>query len=672
MKKIVFTLFVLLPCMVYSQSVMTPELLWSLGRVAVVAESPTGNQLIYRVSKTDIATEKSRSTYFLMDMRTKQTKPIQIFEGKMFVQWDEQGLYARSGNTLLRSTDLGLTWNSIYSDLKDAMDVRVSPDGRWIAYSMEVSMEKTAGNEIYHDATNSTAQIYTDLGYRHWDQWYTGKVNHVFLSAMDGSSTTDLLHGLPYNCPTKPFGGVEDFVFTRDSKALIYVTKTAEGKEAMQSTNTDLYYYDIEKKSARNITSSIKGYDLHPCVSPDNNWVLWSSMKHDGYESDKADLMIQNLRTGAMYNLTENWDETVSGDFRWSRDGKKIYFTAAYRGTQQLFAIQLPKAINERSTFQVNQITRGDFNLTTIGGEFQNELIISRTDFNHAAELYAVYISHGTMADVSKVNAEIYNQIGLSKSELKMIKTADGQTMGVWVIYPPNFDPSKKYPSLLYCQGGPQSALSQFYSLRWNFQLMAANGYIVIAPNRRGMPGWGVKWNEAISKDWGGMPMHDYLSAADAMAAEPYIDKDRMGCVGASYGGYSVYMLAGIHQGRFKSFIAHDGLFDMKSWYGTTEELWFANWDLGGNYWDLPVPKAYDTFNPSNFIQQWNTPILIIQGGLDFRVPIEQGLQAFQAAQLRGIKSKLLYFPDENHWILHPHNGLVWQREFFSWLKQTL
>jgi dipeptidyl aminopeptidase/acylaminoacyl peptidase len=291
---------------------------------------------------------------------------------------------------------------------------------------------------------------------------------------------------------------------------------------------------------------------------------------------------------------------------------------------------------------------------------------------NHANELYAVDVSSGAMRQLTHENDITYNTIKLSRTELRKVKTTDNRQMGVWVIYPPDFDPSKKYPTLLYCQGGPQSALSQFYSFRWNFQLMAANGYIIVAPNRRGMPGWGVKWNEDISKDWGGQPMADYLSAIDAVSQEPYVDVSRLGCVGASYGGYSVFMLAGMHGNRFKSFIAHDGLFDLKSWYGTTEELWFANWDLGGPYWQKPQPKSYTKSDPSLHVDKWNTPIMIIQGGIDFRVPIEQGLEAFQAAQLKGIKSKLLYFPNENHWILHPQNAIVWQREYFKWLKETL
>jgi dipeptidyl aminopeptidase/acylaminoacyl peptidase len=301
----------------------------------------------------------------------------------------------------------------------------------------------------------------------------------------------------------------------------------------------------------------------------------------------------------------------------------------------------------------------------------KNSLLVSKTDINHASEIFSVNLKNGELKPVTEANKDMYAKLAQGKSELKMVKTSDGKEMGVWFHYPPNFDPNKKYPTLVYCQGGPQSALTQFFSTRWSFALMAANGYIVVAPNRRGMPGWGTQWNEEISRDWGGQPMKDYLAATDFAKTLPYVDGERVAAVGASYGGYSVFMLAGIHENRFKTFIAHDGLFDMKSWYLTTEELWFANWDLGSP-WEKPLPKAYTEFNPSNFVDKWNKPIMIVQGGIDFRVPYEQGQEAFQAAKLRGLKSKLVYFPNENHWVLHPQNGLVWQREFFGWLKETL
>jgi dipeptidyl aminopeptidase/acylaminoacyl peptidase len=291
---------------------------------------------------------------------------------------------------------------------------------------------------------------------------------------------------------------------------------------------------------------------------------------------------------------------------------------------------------------------------------------------NHAAELYGFNIKKGTERVITHTNDEIYNSIALSKIEKRWVKTTDGKEMLTWVILPPNFDSTKTYPTLLYCQGGPQSAVSQFYSFRWNFQLMAANDYVIIAPNRRGLPSFGTEWNEAISKDWGGQAMKDYLAAFDEISKESYIDQNNAGAVGASYGGYSVYMLAGIHEKRFKSFVAHCGLFNLESWYGSTEELFFANFDIGGPYWENPAPKSYAKFSPHKYAQNWDTPIFVIHGGRDYRVPDTQGMEAFQVAQLKGLKSRFLYFPKEGHWVLQPQNGLVWHREYFKWLDETL
>jgi len=674
MKKISLFLFALMPWYAQAQKVMTPELLWSLGRVSAITATPDATSLLYKVSKTDISTEKTNSEYFLLNTSTGQSATTELLAGRSFVQWDKNGLYAVQGDELVRSTDGGKTWTTISVQVKDAENLRISPDGKWVAFSKPVQTAKVYGKDLYQDAGKSNVQIYSDLNYRHWDTWSDGTVNHIFLASIDNPRTPvkDLLEGEPYDSPQKPFGGSEDFVFSPDSKTIVYVCKKKVGKAYAVSTNTDLYAYDISDGKTSNLTEGMPGYDMSPAFSPDGKKIAWLSMKRDGFEADKNDIVVMDVQTKAKMNVTAAWDETVDGGFIWSNKSDALYFNAAIKGTQQLFTVAVPANLMVRIAPAVRQITSGNFDITGIYAQVQNNLIVSRTDMNHAAELYRVNLGDGSMQALTHTNDATYNSIGLSETKLRIVKTSDGKDMGVWVIYPPNFDPAKKYPTLLYCQGGPQSALSQFYSIRWNFQLMAAEGYIVVAPNRRGMPGWGTRWNEAISGDWGGMPMQDYLAAIDDVAKEPYVDKDRLGCVGASYGGYSVYMLAGIHNNRFKTLIAHNGLFDMKSWYGTTEELWFANWDLGGDYWSKPTPKSYEQYNPSNYIDKWNTPILIIQGGRDFRVPIGQGQQAFQAAQLKGIKSKLLYFPEENHWILRPHNGLVWQREFFNWLKETL
>lgn len=651
------------PFLMEAQQVMTPEILWTLNKFSVTAVEPSQSGLFYSVGKVDLKTEKTNKEHFYYDLSKNQTSKVD-FGKKSLIQWDKNGIYASEGDKIYISKDRGLTWTEFYT-IGDADNIIISPDGKKIAFSKSVQVEKLLGKDKYSDLPKTTAQIYTDLNHRHWDAWNEGKYNHVFVANVgeDVAKAKDLLENLPFDSPQKPHGGSEDFVWSPDSSKVLYVCKKKSGKDYATSTNTDIYAYDLASGKTENWTEGMMGYDVNPKFSPDGKSLLWQSMARDGYEADKNDIVVMDLASKKITNLTKSWDESVVGDVAWSPDSKNIYFSTAYRGVKQLFYIGLDG--------KVKQISGGNFDVNEIIAFQSGNILVTRTDINHNADLFKVNVKDGSMLQLTSVNESTYAKLSQGKSELKMVKTSDGKEMGVWFHYPPNFDPNKKYPTLLYCQGGPQSALTLFFSTRWNFALMAANDYIVVAPNRRGMPGWGTKWNEDISKDWGGQPIRDYLAAADFAKTLPYVDGDRMAAVGASYGGYSVFMLAGVHENRFKTFIAHDGLFDMKSWYGTTEELWFANWDLGSP-WEKPLPKAYTDFNPINFVDQWNKPIMVIQGGLDFRVGYEQGQEAFQAAKMKGLKTKFLYFPNENHWVLHPQNGLVWQREFFDWLKETL
>ncbi len=532
----------------------------------------------------------------------------------------------------------------------------------------DVKLKKIHGKDYYPDMDKSSAHIYDGLDYRHWDTWTEGLFQHVIFKATapGADMLTDIMEGQPFHCPQKPFGGDEDYTWSPDGRRIVYVSKKLEGTAYVQSTNTDLYSYDLATGKTENLTAENKGYDTHPLYNQQGD-LAFLSMKTDGYEADKQDLML--LRSGKIINLTANWDGTVQS-FLWSSTGDIIYFNAPVGGTIQLFSISLnEKSINNS---QVKQLTEGDFDVQSLIGEHKGLVIMTRTSMNHAAEIFSYHTNTQNWAQLTFVNNELYKSISKSNIEKRMVTTSDNKKMVSWVVYPPDFDKNKKYPVLLYCQGGPQSALSQFYSFRWNFQLMASQGYIVVAPNRRGMPGHGVEWNAQISQDWGGQNIRDYLSATDDIAKESYVDKNRIAAVGASYGGYSVFYLAGVHEGRFKSFIAHDGVFNTQSMYGTTEEMFFVNYDFGGPYWDAKFKKAYQEFNPANKVHLWNTPILIIQGEKDYRVPIGQGLEAFTAAQIRGIKSRLLYLPDEHHWVIKPQNSMVWQREFFRWLKETL
>jgi len=620
---------------VYPQNNMTPELLWKLGRVSDVGITKDKTGVVYAVSTPDIDQNKNnRKLYYIS------------FKG---------------GNVRAIADSEHLVVND-----------RFSPDGKYVISAKDVKIKNVSGKDFYPELQKSNVQIYDQLNYRHWDDWEDGLFSHVVVSPIINGKPgeeKDIMPDQPYDVPQKPFGGDEDFIWSPDGKSIVYVTKASSGTQYALSTNTDIFQYDLVSGTTTNLSKGMLGYDVNPEFSS-QGVLAWLSMKREGYEADKQDIVVRS--PAGVINLTKNWDGTVEG-FKWSVDGKKIYFYAPIDGTLQLFEVNYPGLTKMLPV--VRQVTKGDFDVNAIVGQVENNLVVSRTDMNHAPELYTIDLAKGTMQQLTHVNDDTYKTVNLSKVERRYVTTTDNKKMLVWVIYPPGFDPNKKYPALLYCQGGPQSPLTQTYSFRWNFQLMAGGDYIVVAPNRRGMYGHGQAWNEQISKDWGGQVMKDYLSAIDDVSKEKYVDKNRLGCVGASYGGYSVFYLAGIHNNRFKTFIAHDGVFDLKSMSGTTEELWFTNWDNGGYYWEKNnkvAQKTFDQFNPINLVDKWNTPILIIQGGKDYRVPIEQGLQAFQAAQLRGIKSKLLYFPDENHWVLKPQNALVWQREFYKWLKETL
>ncbi len=652
-----------------AQDRLTPEMLWKVKRVSSEGMSKDGKYLFYASKSTDWKTEKSTVQHYRIALEDGSKKEWTTDAGKTVIHRYENAWYSYYDNYLYKSTDGGNSWTEIYGGLQNAENVWVSPNGKYVAFSKDVMVKPMNGTDIYPDLPNSTAKIFTDLNYRHWDTWEDGKFSHIFVASIEDGKATDIMEDEPFDCPQKPFGGAEDLVWSPDNHGFAYVSKKKFGKEYATSTNTDIYFYDVTTGKTENLSAGMNGYDMVPAFNKDGHKLAWLSMAHDGYEADKNDIVVYDVDKKWKKNITAPWNGTVSS-FIWGNAETKIYFNAATEGTEQLFEI----LINDRDAEggKVNNITKGKYDINGIIGVANGEVLVTRCDMNHATEIFSVKPTYGDMYQLTHENDKLYQGILMSKTELRHVNTIDNANMGVWVIYPPDFDPNKKYPTLLYCQGGPQSALSQFYSFRWNFQLMAAQGYIVVAPNRRGMPGWGVKWNEEISKDWGGLPMQDYLSAIDDVCKEKYVDKGRLGCVGASYGGYSVYMLAGMHNNRFKTFIAHDGLFDLKSWYGTTEELWFANWDIGGPYWKNPEPASYEKFNPSNFVDKWNTPIMIVQGGTDYRVPIEQGLEAFQAARLRNIKAKLLYLPNENHWVIHAQNSITWQREFFKWLDETL
>ena len=616
----------------YAQSeVITPKKLWELGRVSAIGLSPDGDSVDYRVTLPQIDSNDFTTSYFRVAITGGDSR-----------------------------------------ELSEAPDTKkYSPDGQYLLYHKDVHIKKITAADRHPDLPEAHAYIWDALAYRHWDHNEDGHFQHVFYKAVnaDESQAVDIMAGEPYHCPQSPFGGAEDYIWSPDGQQILYVAKKKEGTEYALSTNTDIYAYDLKTKQTKNLTSDNPGYDQAPAFSPQGHF-SWLQMAREGYEADKNDIILRI--DDRDYNLTAHWDETVRS-FYWAEDGRQIYFTAAWKGTVQLFSLPFDPDQPEKQA--IRQITDGDFDVTSLVAQHYEGLVLTRRDFNHASELFLYQPESDQWRPLSRVNDAAYEQLTLSMVEERWIPTTDGKKMLSWIIYPPDFDADSTYPTLLYCQGGPQGALSQFYSFRWNFQIMAAHGYIIVAPNRRGMPGHGIEWNEQISKDWGGQAMQDYFSAIDALAREPYVDENRLGAVGASYGGYSVFQLAGIHQDRFKTFIAHAGVFNLESMYGTTEELFFVNWDMGGPYWETDnaaAQRTYRDFNPIRNVDQWDTPILITQGGNDYRVPMGQSQEAFQAAQLQGIQSRFILFPESSHWILTPHNGIAWQREFFRWLSETL
>lgn len=634
MKQVLLALSTLVAMELSAQTPLSPETLWSIGKVSGLGISKDKQQVLFSVNFPDVEANKGNVKTFRIGIN--------------------------GGNAeLVTNPDIFLT------------NTKLSPDGKWLLSSDAVKIKPVFGSDFYPSLTKSNVQIYESLNYRHWDSWEDGKFDHVFLNNLvDGKpgQGLDLMKGEPFNCPTKPFGGDDDYVWNPDGKHLVYVTKKSYGTAYALSTNTDLYEYEIGSGTTKNLTESNKGYDIAPAYN-DKGELAWLQMKRDGFEADKQDLIVWD--GFSKQNLTASRDDIHVESFKWSEDGKSLFFIAPQKGMVHLFQVTYPGKTKMLPV--IKQLTKGEFEVNSIVGQSGNVLVFSKVDFNHASELYTLDLTNGQLKQLTHVNDAQYKQIAQVSAKYRMVTTTDHQQMPTWVIYPPNFDTSKKYPTLLFCLGGPQGTMPH-YSFRWNFQLMASQGYIVVAPDRRGVFGNGTKWTEGVSKDWGGQVINDYLSAIDAVSKETYVDKQRLGCVGASFGGFSVFALEALHGNRFKTFISHDGIFDFRSMYGTTDELFFENFEKGGNYWDKNNAVAQRSYkqSPSEMVAKWNTPIMIVQGGKDYRVSIEQSQQAFQAAQLKGIKSRLLYFPDENHWVLKAQNAMVWHHEFYKWLDETL
>lgn len=650
------------------------EALEALGRVSGPAVSPDGKKVLYGVSYESVEQNKSNNELYVMNIDgTDATRLTHTPQSEGQAAWINGGkeiafVAEKDGKPQMWVMNADGTGRRVVSRLENGVaGFLVSPNGKKVLVISSVKYGRTAA-DVYPDLPKANARIIDDLMYKHWDEWVT-EIPHPFIADFDGYSLKnikDIMDGEPYESPMKPFGGIESFAWSPDSKQVVYVSRKKTGMEYAVSTNSDLYLYDIVKTTTRNLTEGMMGYDTAPAFSPDGTQLAWLSMEHDGYESDKNRIFVMDMATGTRTDLTANWDYTANA-IAWNPNGKSIYFLAPYLGVTPIFSIDV-------ATKAVSMVTSGAdiADYAALAPVDDKTIVTMRHSMLYPNEIFSVTDRKATA--LTDVNRDVLSQIDAPSLEKVMVPTTDGKEMTTWVVLPPNFDPAKKYPAILYCQGGPQQAVSQFWSYRWNLMLMASNGYIVIAPNRRGLPGFGTEWNAQISGDYPGQNMQDYLSAVDYMKQRPYVDGDHIGAVGASYGGFSVYMLAGIHENRFAALIAHAGIFNTEAQYLETEEMWFANWDLGGAFWEKDNAVAQRTFanSPHKFVDRWNTPILVTHGEYDYRILSSQGEMAFNAARLRGVPAEMVIFPDENHWILKPQNAILWQRVFFRWLDRWL
>jgi len=640
--------------------VMTPEIMWKFGRLGTFTLSPDGSSVLYTVTSIDLHSEARQTNIYRLS--TVGGVPEQLTnDGGNSPQWFNNGksiaftnkgyLYTMNSDGSDQKIVTGLSEFEIYS---------ISPTDKNIYFTKRVKLDQTPSEK--YNLPKAKVRIIDDLMYRHWNYWSDYSYSHIFVASFNGSSVSDekdIMADQKFESPTSPYFDEGEISWSPDGGSIAYTTKRLKGIDDARSTNSDIFLYNITSSKEINISEGNRGFDKYPVFSPDGSKIAYQSMERDGFEADLDRLLVYNKKDGNRTWVSKGWDFDVES-ITWA-DEHTIFFTSAYLGTGQIFRTNL-------SDLRVDKLTEGVHDMGPLNIK-SGVLIAGLVSMSMAPEISVIDMATGEVKQISYINKSIYESIKMGKVEERYISTKDHKDLQMWIIYPPDFDPSKKYPAILYCKGGPQGALGQSWSYRWNYQMMAAKGYVVIAPNRRGNSGFGQAWKEQISGDYGGYNIQDYLDATDAMAKEPFIDADRIGAVGASYGGYSVFYLAGMHAGRFKAFISHCGMFNFTSWYGTTEELWFPDKDIEGPYWR--GAKSY-TYSPHLMVENWDTPMLIITGANDFRIPYTQSMEAFQAAQLHSVPSKLLFFEDEYHFVTKPQNAVIWQYEFFDWLETYL
>jgi dipeptidyl aminopeptidase/acylaminoacyl peptidase len=654
----------------------TPELMWKLGKMGEYALSPDGKQIAYTTTFYDMSQNKGNAEVYLIPTEGK-AQPIRLTntsQSEFNPIWvDASTLLFARGNDIV-SMNVNNKSEKVLATVEGGLEgFKVSPNGNQILYISDLPVQRPDEiNNLYAGLDQTTGRINEDLMYRHWDNW-VDEFPHIFLAPLsdnkvDLEKAIDVIGNNAFECPMRPWGGIEQFNFSPDGKTIAYTCRKKTGKDYSLSTNSDIYLYNIATGETANLSEGIMGYDQNPVFSHDGKKLAWESMEHDGYESDKLRLMVYDFATGTKTDYTEAFDYGVSS-INWTDDDAQILAVVMYRGTNEVFAFD----VNSKAIRQVTKDCH-DINGFTLHGE---DIYANEVSMQHPAEIYHYTVNDTNQqgTQLTQINTEVLSLIKMGRTEPYWIPTVDGKEMLVWLIYPYDYDSTKTYPALLFCEGGPQSMVSQFWSTRWNFEVMSGAGYFVIAPNRRGCPGFGTAWCEEISGDYGGLCMKDYMTATDYFAQNmPQIDPERIGACGASFGAYSIYWLAGHNENhRFKAFLAHNGMFNFEQQCLETEEYWFTNWDLGGPYWEKNAKTAHSYANsPHLFVDKWNTPICVVHSEFDFRIVASQGMAAYNAAKLRGLDARYLYFPDENHWVLKPQNSLLWHRNFIDWFDKYL
>lgn len=648
--------------------------LYSMKRLSEMQLSPDGKWIIYTVATPSIADNKLTRDIWATSIDGKFTKQITEDEGnEMSPIFSPDGkkiayLSNKNGSYQAYIQDFPMGKPKQLTNLDEGVsNIQWSPDGKFISFTSEVKMLKTI-NEEYPQYPKANIRYYTDLPVRHWDDWTDDKFSHLFIVSIDGNSEPkDLMEGELIDTPLKPFGGVEELGWSPDGEILAYSARI--NNDIVWNTNSDVFLINLNSAKVieytkENIAPNLGGYDKNPSFSPDGKHIAFLSQERNGFESDRIRLMIYNREAKTVDELTSGLDQWIE-EFIWSPDSKKIYATATDSGVVSLFEFDLETKLPRK-------LSKGDWNygsglaITPDG----KSIVVGKMNFNNPLDFHRLDISTGEETKLTKFNDERLKYINPVKYEQRWFTAKDGKKIHAWIIYPPDFDPSRKYPVITYCQGGPQSMIGQNYHYRWNFGIYAANGYIILAANRRGVPGFGQAWNDAISKDWGGMAMSDLLAATDQFSQEPFVDPQGRSALGASAGGYAAYWLAGHHEGRFSAFFAHNGVFDVVSKYGATEELFSPNWEFGGPYWIKENRDNMDRNSPINYVQNWNTPIMISIGERDFRVPYTQGLEAFTAARGQNIPAELIVFPNETHFISRPQEYIIWQDKVIKFLDK--